>query len=146
MYFLEDAERGIEPHVPIAVLAFSQKKDHFLHLEPFSVQLSDGTVLEIPKDLVTDLASIPNFLKGIIPFTVFGGLPFFIHDMAYVFKLRIEELGLDKARKFWDDEMLSWCLAFARTKKEEYIAYLLYYSVRLLGRRNFMKSQPQFYD
>lgn len=120
----------------------------------FSVELSDGFILKIPKGFETDLRSSPWWLWSIIPPFNESLLAYLIHDRLYADKLgqmkhfsKQDKLGRAKpyvAKKFADEEMYRWASALAPSKKVENL--FAYWGVKTLwGKRVYdgRSSVPQ---
>jgi hypothetical protein len=101
----------------------SKKGKKWKTTNELKVELSDKSVLIIPKDFETDLSTVPKSLWGILP--PFGNflLGALVHDYLYVNK---DERG----RKFADKEML---IISNKHNKNKVDNYFRYYAVRLFG-------------
>ena len=86
---------------------------HWITLFDLEVDLSDGSIINIPKGFIWDGASIPKWLWWMFPKIKLNSIVFLIHDFLYVDKkiqLFKHEFHIFEARKFADDEMRLWGL------------------------------------
>lgn len=98
---------------------------YWMIIQPLTVQLSTGDIINIPRGFVYDMATVPKWLWSIIrPFND-GLIAFLIHDYLYVHQ---DKHSLN--RKQVDNEMLFWLNI---TNNNKFDNYLRYYIVRLLG-------------
>jgi len=104
---------------------YSDKSSKYWKIkEPLIVKLSNGTIINIPKDFYYDMSTVPKWLWSIVrPFNdgLFGYL---VHDALYVIRKH------KMTRKEADKEMLFWTNITNTNKFDNYIRY---YIVRLLG-------------
>jgi len=83
---------------------YSDKSQRYWRLKKaLKVELSDGTVVKIPKDYYYDMATVPKLLWSFSPPFNDALIAFLIHDFLYVHK---ETHTLN--RKQTDDELLFW--------------------------------------
>ncbi|MGV3588589.1 MAG: DUF1353 domain-containing protein [Adhaeribacter sp.] len=110
------------------------KKPH-LHrlLRPVEVTLSNSEFIHIPKNFITDFATVPRLCWGIIPPAGRHNLATVIHDYLYVNKYSVTA-GLDpeQDRLFADQEMLYW---LRKSHNSEIKAQVMYKAVRLGGKK-----------
>lgn len=96
------------PLIKIARVYGTNKINRYQLLERVDIQLSDGTIIDIPEGYVWDLSSVPRFLWGLLAPDGDFQIAALIHDYLYEFKV--------KSRKFADDEMLIWSKEVSGTK------------------------------
>ena len=98
---------------------------YWMIIQPLTVKLSTGDIINIPRGFVYDMATVPKWLWSIVrPFND-GLIGFLIHDYLYVHQ---EKHSL--TRKQADREMLYWLNITNSNKFDNYIRYCI---VRLLG-------------
>lgn len=91
--------------------------------EPVEMELSNTEKILIPAGYVTDFASVPRLLRGIIQPSGNHNLAVLVHDWLYDNRLY--------TRKFADREMLYWLKMSGCSNLK---AYTMYYACRLGGR------------
>lgn len=104
---------------------YSSKSSKYWKIQKaLTVELSNGRIINIPKDFYYDMSTVPKWLWSIVrPFND-GLLGFLIHDRLYLWR------GHDMTRKECDDEMLVWLNI---TNKNKFDNYVRYFFVRLFG-------------
>ena len=105
---------------------FSKGRKFWKIVDPILVELSDDTVIEIPRGFETDLSSVPKWLWSIVrPYGDFL-LAAIVHD--YLYHIQIF------SRKKTDREMLFWSRIINDktiiNKIDNHVRYLI---VRLIG-------------
>lgn len=103
-------------------------------LMDLDIKLSNGTIINVPKDYVWDGASIPRWLWWLFKPIDEGAIGDLIHDYLWDTKqhqLETFEYDIHKARKFADDERLLWREFLAPKKKIK--NYITHFVVRLAG-------------
>jgi hypothetical protein len=97
----------------------------------FTVTLSNGDEITVPKCFKTDLSSVPRFLWPLFP--PYGDfLPAsIVHDYMYIVDYKRDELGTKAARKLADNEMLY--LSSCYNPKRPIDNYLRFLAVRIFG-------------
>lgn len=115
---------------------YVESDKYFVTLLPIQIELTNGKTITIPKGYYFDGSSTPKFIRGIMP--RYGAFMFaaLIHDWMYYTDHQRERLGVDKARKFADEEMLRWSNAINNRTYVNYLDnYLRYWAVRLFGKK-----------
>jgi len=111
------------PEIDVEVLYISPDDKHYWKLKnPVEVTLSNGDLIAIPKDFVTDFASVPRLLWSFIPPRGDHDLAALIHDYLY----KVCYLN----RLFADLEFLYWLLKTGNKRKK---AMAMYRAVRIWG-------------
>jgi hypothetical protein len=99
---------------------------YWMIIQPLTIELSDKTIIHIPRRFTYDMATVPKWLWSFVrPFND-GLLAYLIHDYLYVHK---EAHKL--TRKQCDQEMLYWLKII--NKKNFLDNHIRYMVVRLLG-------------
>ena len=99
---------------------------YWMIIQPLTIELSDKTVIHIPRRFTYDMATVPKWLWSFVrPFND-GLLAYLIHDYLYVHK---ETHKL--TRKQCDQEMLYWLKII--NKKNVIDNHIRYFVVRSLG-------------
>lgn len=113
-----------------------EKPWRWMLTKPVFVKLSNGFKLIIPAGYVTDFASVPRALHGIVQPLGRYNLAVLVHDWLYDAKFD-GVVGDDwkKDRKFADDEMNYWMI---KSKVKPFKRGLIYWPVRLFGRRKWL--------
>jgi hypothetical protein len=95
-------------------------------IQPLTVELSDKSIIEIPRRFMYDMATVPKWLWSFVrPFND-GLLAFLIHDYLY-----IHQEAHNLTRKQCDQEMLFWLNII--NKRNSMDNYFRYFIVRCLG-------------
>ena len=114
------------------------KKSHFKLADGVSITLSNGDVIDIPKNFLFDGSSSPRFLWWLFP--SYGDFFFaaLIHDYLYHIMYQKETIGVKRAKQFADKEMLKWSnLINDRNIGKIIDNYFRYFAVRLFGKKKF---------
>lgn len=98
---------------------------------PVELVLSDGQFIHIPVGFVTDFATVPRLLWGIVATSGRHNAATLIHD--YLYSIQYEN------RKFADEEMLFW---LRESKVHEIKSQAMYAAVRLRGAKFWGQKQP----
>lgn len=110
-------------NVIVQSYVYSEKSAKYWKLEKdVVVELSNKTVLTIPKGYVYDMATVPKWLWSFVrPFNdgLFGTL---IHDYLYVNRIGTRRQA-DREYLFWNN----------LTNKNKFDNYIRYYTVRAFG-------------
>lgn len=117
----------MEEQTKIIVKSLYKDKDkpwRFKLMFPVKVRLSDNTILVIPAGYITDFASVPRMLKGIINSVGNHNLAVLVHDYLY-------DTQDSRGRKFADNEMLFLLKKEGCSKIKQLCMYV---AVRLGGR------------
>ena len=112
---------------------------YFITLRPVKIQLSESTIT-IPKGYRFDGSSVPKFLRGLFP--RYGAFMFaaLIHDWLYYTDHKRDVLGIKKARKYADKEMLIWSNKINNRTFGNYIDnYIRYWAVRIAGEKVYKR-------
>jgi len=114
------------------------KKWHTYRLyKAIRIELSNKTVITIPRGFTWDLSSVPRLLWAVLPPDGNFIIAALIHDYLYQNWFYLTWLNsMDDPRKFTDNEMLLWSKAMNGTKKlsiKKIDNYTRFYGVRLFG-------------
>ena len=122
-----------EVEIICSSLYLDQEKPHRWRLiEPVQVTLSNGELIIIPAGFITDFASVPRLLRGLVSTIGNHNLATLIHDYLYTEQYH--------SRLFADWEMLYWLEQRGVSKLKRYV---MYYAVRLGGRKWWQKYTKQ---
>lgn len=105
---------------------------HFIVVEDYTVTWSNGTTehtLTVPRGMLTDFASVPAPLRGIVSRTGPWLEATVIHDFLTIAWISIDGEGTRARRRFADDIMR----AAMTNKVSRWKKGLIYWSVRLAG-------------
>ena len=115
-------------------------KKHFVLREDIKIELSNKRIITIPSGFVFDGSSVPRFLWWVFP--SYGDFFFaaMIHDWCYMTDYRANEIGIKKARKFADKEMLIWSnILNDKNRFKKIDNTLRYHAVRWFGREVYIR-------
>jgi hypothetical protein len=124
---------GNNPIVKQRVFGSNRINYYSLHFS-IDIQLSNGTVITIPKGFKWDLASVPKILQWLLSPDVDSEIAYLIHDYLYRYKLL--------SREDADLEMYIWAIATNGTSKlsaRNIDNWLRYVAVRLFGLSSYKK-------
>lgn len=93
-------------------------------MEPITVILSNGKIINIPRGFYYDMSTVPKWLWSLVRPYNDGLFGYLIHDVLYVNR------NHNMTRKECDKEMLFWTNI---TNSNKFDNKLRYYVVRLLG-------------
>jgi hypothetical protein len=93
-------------------------------MEPITVTLSNGKIINIPKGFYYDMSTVPKWLWSLVRPYNDGLFGYLVHDVLYVNR------NHNMTRKECDKEMLFWTNI---TNSNKFDNKLRYYVVRLLG-------------
>lgn len=117
--------RGQNPEIDVRSLYTDKKKPwRFVLLKSVTVVLSNGDYITIPRGYVTDFASVPRGLRGIVSTVGNHKLAVLIHDWLYDKRLY--------TRKFADEEMARWLKDIGCSDAK---TYAMYYAVVIRGQK-----------
>jgi len=94
--------------VKIALVYPITKESHFMLLNGLKITLSDGRIIVIPDGFVFNGSSSPRGIWWLFP--SYGDFSFaaLLHDWLYEEKYLSEDIGMNLAQRYADDEMLIW--------------------------------------
>ena len=121
-------------YIPIRYVPNYKGERTFELYRSVKVILSDGYVLDIPRGMKTDLASIPFWAWSILKPIDSAFIGDLIHDALWIDKIgQIKHFkgSLFQARKFADKERLLWRNYIAPNKKLK--NYLTHFIIRVIG-------------
>lgn len=115
------------------------KSSHFRLENNLSIKLSNGNKILIHKGFEFDGSSSPRFLWWAFP--SYGDFFFaaILHDRLYDLKYMADDLGMDYAQKFADEEMLLWSNVLnKKTFGKKVDNYSRYKAVRWFGKKQYL--------
>jgi hypothetical protein len=111
-----------------------RKDAHFRLENDLKITLSNGYIIQIPRNFEFDGSSSPRFLWWALP--SYGNFFFaaLIHDYLYLNQYMHTNIGYKQAQKLADKEMLIWSNEINENKLDN---KLRYWAVRLFGRKAY---------
>lgn len=124
----------LEPDIDIRFNRKEKTRYKWVILRDIPITLSNGDIIIIPAGMRTDLRSSPRWLWSIIPPYNEALLAYIIHDYLYIYDYKVKELGLRKAQRFADFELLYWFKVLEEKTWDNYISFI---TVRIFGHQVF---------
>lgn len=119
----------------VRYLEDNDQPDRWAVVEPLTYQTLAGLVT-VPPGYITDFASVPVLLWGVLPPIGRHNRACVLHDFWYDHQLFAQELGHDAARKLADKELLVRMNAAEPGRRGR--NYLMYLACRWFGRSWWM--------
>ena len=118
-------ERLLTDELIVQSYVYSDNSSKYWRIvEPITVTLSNGKIINIPKGFYYDMSTVPKWLWSIVRPYNDGLFGYLVHDVLYVNR------NHNMTRKECDEEMLFWTNI---TNSNKFDNKFRYYIVRLLG-------------
>lgn len=133
-------EKNLEYYIGVISNRLEKDEKYFKVIKSFQILLSNGEQIEIEEGFQFDGSSTPKYLTWLLPRYGSFFIASLIHDWLYVFDYKRTEMGVKRAQKIADGEMLFWSnIVNNRTVLKRLDNKVRYLAVRMFGKKIYKR-------